>query len=174
MVQRYLVYVFLIIWPFQWLEKRSKSERSALSLWDTNPWSNFCDSHWELICRNKQHPGTPEISKPQETPVETHFYVWHGTHSIPALSPTDGDASWLLLSNLVCLLSERAVQSESAYSCIATVTGQVWVSQKVISISINNSYYQCSSPEVSLNWNNNSDEILTNPLGKYGLCGWLM
>ena len=25
---------------------------------DTNPWSNFCDPHWELICRNKWHSGT--------------------------------------------------------------------------------------------------------------------
>ena len=22
-------------------------------LWDTNPWSNFCDPHWKVICRNK-------------------------------------------------------------------------------------------------------------------------
>ena len=24
-----------------------------MSSWDTNPWSNFCDPYWELMCHNK-------------------------------------------------------------------------------------------------------------------------
>ena len=32
---------------------RLKIERYAVSSWDNNPWSNFCDPHWELICHNK-------------------------------------------------------------------------------------------------------------------------
>ena len=31
---------------------------SSVSSWDTNPWSNFHDPHWEPICCNKWHPGT--------------------------------------------------------------------------------------------------------------------
>ena len=50
-----------------------------MSSWDTNPWSNFDDPHWELICHNKWHPGTLEISTPQEIAVGTHFHARHGT-----------------------------------------------------------------------------------------------
>ena len=46
---------------------------------DTNSWSNFCDPHWELICRNKWQPRTLEISIPLEIAVGTHFHAWHGT-----------------------------------------------------------------------------------------------
>ena len=46
-----------------------------MSSWDTNPWSNFCDPHWEFICRNKWHPGTSEISTAPEIAVGTHFHV---------------------------------------------------------------------------------------------------
>ena len=37
-----------------------------MSSWDNSPWSNFYILHWELICRNKRHPGTLEISTPPE------------------------------------------------------------------------------------------------------------
>ena len=38
-----------------------------MSSWDTNPWYNFYDPHWQLICDNKLHPGTSEISTPPDT-----------------------------------------------------------------------------------------------------------
>ena len=43
----------------------------------TNPWSNFCYSHWELICQIKWHPETSEISTPPKILVETHFHARH-------------------------------------------------------------------------------------------------
>ena len=46
-----------------------------MSSWDTNPWSNFFYSHWELICPNKWHPATSEISAPPEIAVGTQFNV---------------------------------------------------------------------------------------------------
>ena len=54
-------------------------ERKAVRSWVTNPWSNFCDLHRELICRNKWHPGTSEISKTPEIAVGTDFHArtWH-------------------------------------------------------------------------------------------------
>ena len=37
-----------------------------MSLWDTTPSYNFSDPHWQLICCNKWHPETSEISTPPE------------------------------------------------------------------------------------------------------------
>ena len=34
--------------------KRDKNQKEQnVKSWDTNPWSIFCDPHWELICHNK-------------------------------------------------------------------------------------------------------------------------
>ena len=49
----------------------------------------------------------------------------HGTKTIPAFLPVDGEASWPLLSSLVSLLSGVTVQPENTDSCILKVTGQV-------------------------------------------------
>ena len=54
----------------------------------------------------------------------------HGTKSTPVFLPADGEASWLLLSCSVYLLSGSTVQPEIAYSCILKVTSQVWGRQK--------------------------------------------
>ena len=37
--------------------EKKKIEMQDVSWWDTNPRSNFCDPHWELICRNKCTQG---------------------------------------------------------------------------------------------------------------------
>ena len=110
---------------------------------DTNPWSDFCDPHWELICPIKWHPGILEISTP--SPHQGHF------KTILALLPADGEASWSLLPSSVSLLLGGTVQQETTYSCIFKVE-----SQKRTSINTNHSYHQCSSPEAGLNWSNNS------------------
>ena len=58
---------------------RLKIERYAMSLWGTNPWSDYCDHHWELTCRNKWDPGTSEIFTPPEIAAGMHFHArtWH-------------------------------------------------------------------------------------------------
>ena len=38
-----------------WVKNRLKTEGYAVSSWDTNPWSNFCDPHWKLISHDKWH-----------------------------------------------------------------------------------------------------------------------
>ena len=48
-----------------------------------------------------------------------------GTKTTPVFLPADGEASWLLLTSLVSLLSGGTVQPENAYSHILKVTGQV-------------------------------------------------
>ena len=68
----------------------------------------------------------------------------HGTKSNPVSLPADGEASWLLFPSLVSLLSGSTVQPENIYSCILKVTGQVWESQKRISINTNHIYHQHS------------------------------
>ena len=75
----------------------------------------------------------------------------HKTKTIPVFLPADGEASWSLLPSLVSLLSGSTVEPENSYSCILKVTGQVWESQKRISINTNQSYHQHSSPQTSLN-----------------------
>ena len=107
-----------------------------MSSFNTNPWSNFCDPHWELINRNKWHPGTSEISTPLEIAVNTSMRE-HGTKTTPVFLLADGEASWLQLPSSVSLLSGGTVQLENTYSCILKVTGQVWESQKRISIDTN-------------------------------------
>ena len=100
-------------------------------------------------------PGTSEISTPPEIAVGTHFHARHGTKTIPVFLPADGEASWSLLPSSVSLLSGGTVQPENTYSCILKVKGQVWESQKRISMNTNDSYNQCSSPKASLSWSNN-------------------
>ena len=124
-----------------WVKNRSRTERQAVSSWDINPCSYFCDPHWELICPNKQHPGNSEISTLLEIAVGTHFLVWDDTETTPVFLPADGGASWLLLPSSVSLLSGGTVQPEKTYSCILKMTVQVWGSQKTTSINTNHSYY---------------------------------
>ena len=113
-----------------WVKNRLKTERKAVSSWDTNPWSNFCDPHWELICCNQWPSQTSEIFTPPKIAVGTHFHAQHGTKTIPVFLPADGDASWLLLPSLVSLLSDSTLQPENTYSCILKVTGPVWKTKK--------------------------------------------
>ena len=79
----------------------------------------------------------------------------HGTKTTPIFLPADGEASWSLLPSSISLLSGRTVQPENTYSRIFKVTGQVWESQKRISINNNHSFHQRSSPYTSLSWSNN-------------------
>ena len=43
--------------------------------WDTNPWSNFCDPQWELICRNKWHTDLRNIHNTGNSCRETLPYA---------------------------------------------------------------------------------------------------
>ena len=49
----------------------------------------------------------------------------HGTKTTPVFLLADGEASWLLCTNSVSLLSGGTVQPEYIYSRILKVTGQV-------------------------------------------------
>ena len=144
-----------------------------MSSWDTNPWSNFCDPHWELICRNKWHPGTSEISTPLEIAVGTHFHAPHDTKTTPVFLPADGEASWSLLLSLVsyyqvaqcnqktpiCVASRWQVRFEKAkkeVSTLITATTGVYL-PKVVSTDL-------TKPDL----------VLTKPIGKEGMRSWSM
>ena len=131
-----------------------------MSSWNTNTWSNFCDSHWEFICHNKWHPGTSEISIPLEIAVGTQFHVWHAIKTIVVFLPADGEASWSLLSSLVSLLSSGQSAARKTYFCILKVTGQVWESQKRIIIGTTS--VNLSKP-VSTGLTIKSDLVLNQP-----------
>ena len=47
----------------------------------------------------------------------------HGTKATPVFLPADGEASWLILSSLVSLVSCSTVQPGRTYFCIPKVTG---------------------------------------------------
>ena len=49
----------------------------------------------------------------------------HGTKTTLVFLPADGEASWLLLSSSVSLLSGGIVQPKNTYSSILKVTDQV-------------------------------------------------
>ena len=115
---------------------------------------NFCDPHWELICRNKWHPGTSEISTPPDIAVGTHFHAQHGTKTTPVFLPTDGEASWSLRPSLVLLTIKPAECSEKTPIPVSY--------QNRISINTNHSYRQCSSPKASLNWSNKKGRFSFN------------
>ena len=126
--------------------KIGRRQKCRLFVNETNPWSIFYDPNRELICYNKLHPGTLEISAPSEiAAVGTYFHVWHGTKTTWVFLPADGEASWLLTPSLVSLLLGSTVQPENTYSCIHKVTGQVWKSHKRISINTNHNYHRYSS-----------------------------
>ena len=100
-IQIYLVYILLIIWPFNCIAKRQKSERYAVSSRHTNSWTNFCNPHLELICCSKGHLGTLEISTLPNIAAGTHFHSQNGTKPTTVFSPADRVAPWSLLQSLV-------------------------------------------------------------------------
>ena len=82
MIQIYLVYVFLIIWPFHWVKKKIKIRKAGCESTILNVFSlNFCEPHWQLICHNKWCPGISEIFKPLDIVAGMHFHVQPGTKS---------------------------------------------------------------------------------------------
>ena len=54
----------------------------------------------------------------------------HDTKTTLVFLPADGEASCLLLSSSVSLLSGSRVQPENTYSYILKAIGQAWESQK--------------------------------------------
>ena len=99
----------------------------------------------------------------------------HGTKTTPVFLPADGEASSSLLPSLVSLLSGGRVQPENTYSCILKVTGQVWESQKRISITLITATTSVHLPKpVSTDLRIKPDSVLTNPIGKDGVRSWSM
>ena len=94
----------------------------------------------------------------------------HGTKTTPLFLPADGEVSWSLLPSSVSLLSGGTVQPENTYSCILKVTGQVWESQKWISITLITATTSAHLPNpVSTDLTIKPDSVLTNPIGKDGV-----
>ena len=93
----------------------------------------------------------------------------YGTKTTLVFLPADGEASWSLLPSSVSLLSCGTVQPEHNYSCIFKMTGQVWKSQKRISITLITATTSFHLPKpVSTDLTIKPDSVLTNPIGKDG------
>ena len=91
----------------------------------------------------------------------------HGTKTTPVFLPADGEASWSLLPSSVSLLSGGTVQPENTDSPILKVTGQVWDSQKSISITLITATTSVYLPKpVSADLTVKPDSVLTNPIGR--------
>ena len=66
-------------------------------------------------------------------------------------------------------------QVRNTYSCNLKVTGQVWESQKSISITLITATTSIHLPKpVSTDLTIKPDSVLTNPIGKDGVRSWLM
>ena len=91
-----------INWVIQVCLTQSRNVRrvwfKAMSLWDTYSCINFCDPHWELICHNKWHPRTLDISTPLEIAVGTHFRAW--LKIMEKLWLNDWPMLWVLICTL--------------------------------------------------------------------------
>ena len=99
----------------------------------------------------------------------------HGTKTTPVVLPAEGEASWSLLPSSASLLSGGTVQPENTYSCILKVTGQVWESQKRISITLIKATTSVHLPKpVSTDLTIKPDLVLSNPIGKDGVRSWSM
>ena len=96
----------------------------------------------------------------------TRKSCWEAPKTTPIFLPADREASRLLLPSSISLLSGGIVQPENTYSCILKVAGQVWESQKRISINTSHSYHQHSSSKASLNLSNNKVIFSFNKLGR--------
>ena len=98
-----------------------------------------------------------------------------GTNTTPVFLPADGEASGLLVPSSVSLLSGSTVQLENTYPGILNVTGQVWESQKRISITLiaATTSVHLTKP-VSTDLTIKPDSVLTNPIGKDGVQSWWM
>ena len=116
-----------------------------------------------LICCNKWHPRTSEISTSLEIAIGTHFHARYSTKTTQLFLLVDGEAC-LLLPSLVSLLSDGTVEPENTYSCILKLTIKVWQSQERIGINTNHSYHQHSAfPKSVLNdLTIKLDSVLTN------------
>ena len=145
MIQSYLVDIPLII-RIHWVKNRSKTERLVVISWETNPWFNYCDPNWELICCSKWHSGTSQVSTPPELAIGTHFHVQHITKTTQYLYMKMEKPLGKYFPSSVFLLLGGTMQIVNTYPCVLKLIGQVWESHKTISINTNHSYHQCSSP----------------------------
>ena len=54
-------------------QETGKNQKDRLGVKrNIDPWSNFCDTHWELVCYNKWNEKTSEISTPEKIVAGTH------------------------------------------------------------------------------------------------------
>ena len=98
-----------------------KTGKVDIETWDTDPWNNFCDPHWKLMCRKKWHLGTSGISPPPEIALATHFYARHGFKTTPVVLPADWETKRSLLPSLVSSLNSRyQSRSEKAKKGLAS------------------------------------------------------
>ena len=140
-----------------------------------NPWSNFCDRHWELICRNKWHPGTSEI----------HTTGCSCRDALPCANMT------LKLPLYFYLLMEKPLgryfQVRSPYYQAAQYNQKTPIpvssrwqirsgkSKKRISITLITATTSVDLPKpVSTDLTIKPDSVLTNPIGKDGVRSWSM
>ena len=75
-----------------------------------------------------------------------------------------------LLQRLLACLKFTLDSEDSLFVQTKKVISMIWR----LSININHSYSQHSCPYVSLNWCNDSESVLTNPVRKDGVRGWSM
>ena len=144
-----------------------------MSSWDTNPWSNFWDPPWELICRIIIHTTgnscrdalrctNMALKVPwyfyllMEKPLSCYFQIW----SLYYQAAQCTQKTPILLSWRWQIRSEKAKKKKK---------------KERITINTNHSYHEYSFPQaVSTDLTVKPDSVLTNLVGKNGMWSWLI
>ena len=124
-------------------------------------WSNICDPHLELICRNKWHPGTSKISTPPEIAVGTNFHAQYGTKTTSVFLPFK-----------FCLLTIKRHSATRKHLFLYPQGGRLGLTKP----KKDKHWHLSQLPPafISIDLTIKSDSVLTSLIGKDGKLGWSM
>ena len=137
-------------------------------------WSNFCDPHWELICCEKWHPGSCEISTWPGIAVGVHFLAQHSNKTIPLFLPAHGEAAWSLFPVLGLLTIRRhsATRKHLFPYPQGDRSGLRKPKKGYASTLITDTTSVHLPKPVSTGPTKKPDSVLTNQIGKDGVQSW--
>ena len=165
------LYPFDYMVIIHWVKNMSKIEKKSLSSWATNPWSNFCVPHWELISRNKWHPETSETSTLPAVAAWAPLPMWKCTRTTPVFfwvkeKPFDHYFQF-------CSPYYQEVQYNQETPITAFLRWKVNKKGYETTLCTATTYFYLSKP-VSSYLTVKSDSVLTNLIGKDGVGGLSM
>ena len=138
----------------------------TVSIWSDDVRFLRYDAQWTDERTERQMDGKSDLWR----------WVPHLKKSILVFLLNDRKASQSPLPSSFSLLSSSTVQPENTYSCTLKVTGQVWESQKGMSINTTSTATTSINlpKSVSTDLTIKSDSVLINPIGNHRVLDWSM